>query len=786
MILTSIHGMPRIGRNRELKTATEAYWTGQLTADQLHTIAVQLRADQWRHLANAGIDLIPSNTFSLYDQMLDTTVLFGALPERFTTGEAPSDREAGLEEYFGLARGSGGRAPLEMTKWFNTNYHYLVPELSPTTTFILAGDKPVSEWAEAAALGIPTRPVLIGPVTFLLLATASQGATRDFRTLQLLDPLLNVYAKLLAVLHRAGASWVQLDEPAFATDRSEAELAVLQRTYRQLGELTDRPQLSICTYFGPAGQALPIMADLPIEGVGLDLCRGRDDLPVLRDLGRMALTGKTLFAGVIDGRNIWANDLTGTLGLLTELSDLTGDLAVSTSCSLQHVPLDSRLENELDEGLRSWLAFADQKVDEVATLARGLRHGAPAIDTELAANRQARSSRQDSPRVHNAAVQNRLAALRGTVAGARGDYPIRQAAQVTRLGLPPLPTTTIGSFPQTEALRGARAAHRRGELSDDDYDEQIRAEIYRVVALQEDLGIDLLVHGEPERNDMVAYFAEQLTGFATTAHGWVQSYGTRYVRPPILYGDIARSAPMTVRWTRYAQSLTTKPVKGMLTGPVTLLQWSFVRDDQPAADTCRQLALAIQDEVLDLQDAGIAVIQVDEPALREGLPLRQAGQAEYLSWATDCFRLATVVARDDVQIHTHMCYADFDHILTAVDALDADVTSMEAARSAMRLPAQLANHGFTRQVGPGIYDIHSPTVPTVEQLVGLLHTATTAIPADRMWVNPDCGLKTRGYDEVIPALRNLVAAAAQLRPSYPLSNAGAKARQLRHPEKESP
>jgi 5-methyltetrahydropteroyltriglutamate--homocysteine methyltransferase len=768
MVDSAIVGMPRIGRARELKAATEGYWSGRVSADELRQAARGLRVEQWTSLSGKGIDSIPSNTFSFYDQMLDTAALFGAVPPRFDDRKS-AHRTAGrceeeLNWYFSMARGGPNASPLALTKWFDTNYYYLVPELSPETRFTIAGDKPLGELAEAAALGIATTPVLIGPLTFLMLSRPAASAPGDFTALQLLEPLLAAYANLLGMLRCAGATWVQLDEPAFVADRSVDELAALRHAYRRLGELSDRPKINVCSYFGSLGPALPVLTGAPVEGIGLDLRRGHADLDQLRQQAPPALAGKTLFAGVVDARNIWINDLSASLQLLSELTHFAGNVAVSTSCSLQHVPIDVDLETGLDDELRSWLAFADQKVGEVATLARGLRLGASTIGTELAANRYALETQRRSLRTCDATVRSRLAALPVPEEAHRAHSMVnRRTAQATRLGLPLLPTTTIGSFPQTTALRRARAARRRGDLPEHVYQDTIRAEIARVITVQEQAGLDVLVHGEPERKDMVGYFADALTGFATTDHGWVQSYGTRYVRPPILFGDVARPTPITVGWTTYAQSLTERPVKGMLTGPVTMLSWSFVRDDQPLVETCTQLAVAVGAEVADLQAAGVAIIQVDEPGLLELLPLRRAERAAYLAWATGCFRLALMTARPDTQIHTHMCYADFDDIVTALSQLDADVVSLEAARSGMTLPSRLAEGGYTAQVGPGVYDVHSPRVPTSEDILNALRQALAALDVEQLWVNPDCGLKTRDYSQVVPALRNLVHAAQQAR-----------------------
>jgi len=754
---STIHGYPRIGPRRELKAVTEGYWAGRVTADQLRATAAELRRRTWTLLRDAGLDQVPSNHFSLYDQVLDTVALAGAVPDRFRDG---GDE---LDNYFAMARGRPDAPAMEMTKWFDTNYHYLVPELGPGTVFQLAdAPKPLAELAEARAAGIPTRPVLLGPVTFLLLGKPARGARAGFDRLDLLDRLLEVYAALLGELEAAGADWVQLDEPAFVQDRSAAELDALARAYDRLGRAASRPKLLVSSYFDHLGDALGVLASAPVDGLGLDFTRGgARNLALLAQAG--GLGGRTLVAGVVDGRNVWVNDLERSLALLGTLAGHAGEVVVSTSCSLQHVPLDLHAETGLGPEVRPWLAFARQKVAEVVTLARGLAEGAEAIGPELEANRRVLQARRGSRRARDAAVQERLAGLDEHDAHRASPYQVRVKAQRARLDLPLLPSTTIGSFPQTAEVRAARAAARRGELDQAAYEARMREEIARVVRLQEDLGLDVLVHGEPERNDMVQYFGEQLAGVAVSEHGWVQSYGTRYVRPPIVFGDVSRPAPMTVAWSAYAQSLTARPVKGMLTGPVTMLKWSFPRDDQPAELTARQLALAVRDEVADLERVGIGVIQVDEPALREGLPLRLAERPAYLAWAVEAFRLATAGARDDTQIHTHMCYAEFGDILEAIDGLDADVTSIEAARSRMELVDDLGRAGYEREIGLGVYDIHSPRVPSVAEMAELLAEALTALGPDRLWVNPDCGLKTRGYEEIVASLRNLVAAARTVR-----------------------
>ncbi|MCU7705521.1 5-methyltetrahydropteroyltriglutamate--homocysteine S-methyltransferase [Streptomyces albidoflavus] len=755
---STVYGYPRQGQHRELKKAVEGYWKGRVGADALKETAAELRRSNWAQLAEAGIDEVPTGDFSYYDHVLDTSVMVGAVPPRH---RAAVDADP-LEGYFAMARGNQDVAPLEMTKWFDTNYHYLVPELGPDTVFTADSGKQVAELAEALALGHTARPVLVGPVTYLLLAKPAPGVAEEFEPLTLLDRLLPVYAEVLGDLRAAGAEWVQLDEPALVQDRTPAELNAAARAYRDLGALTDRPKLLVASYFDRLGEALPVLAKAPVEGLALDFTEAAaanlDDLAAVG-----GLPGKRLVAGVVNGRNIWINDHEKSLATLATLLGLAGRVDVAASCSLLHVPLDTAPERDLDPQILRWLAFARQKTAEIVTLAKGLAQGTGAIAAEIAANRAALDSRADSPLTRDPAVRARTAAVTEADARRPQPYPERVVAQRERLRLPLLPTTTIGSFPQTGEVRAARADLRAGRIDAAGYEERIAAEIAEVIAFQEKAGIDVLVHGEAERNDMVQYFAEQLTGYLATQHGWVQSYGTRYVRPPVLAGDISRPAPMTVGWTTYAQSLTERPVKGMLTGPVTMLAWSFVRDDQPLGETAAQVALALRDEVGDLEAAGTPVIQVDEPALRETLPLRAADRPAYLEWATRAFRLTTGGVAPATQIHTHMCYAEFGDIVQAIDDLDADVISLEAARSHMEVAHELAAHGYPREAGPGVYDIHSPRVPGAEEAAALLREGLAAIPAERLWVNPDCGLKTRGWPETRASLENLVAAARTVR-----------------------
>ncbi|MCD2262255.1 5-methyltetrahydropteroyltriglutamate--homocysteine S-methyltransferase [Dietzia aurantiaca] len=742
-------GAARIGPQRELKKAVEGYWSGTLDRPSLENVAAGLRRDERARMAQAGFDSVPTNTFSYYDQMLDTAAMLGALPPRVAVVDDPLDR------YFAAARGAEGIRPLEMTKWFDTNYHYLVPEIADDTAFSLHPEAVLSDLAEAVAEGVPARPVVIGPITFLALSKAVPGSASP---LDRLDDLTPLYQQLLTLLRAGGADWVQFDEPILVTDLSLAQLEKVTEVYGELCATEDRPALCVATYFGDAGPALHALGATEIDAVAVDLVAGG-----LESLAAStAFHDRVVLAGVVDGRNVWRTDLDRALAALGTVIGFAGQVAVSTSCSTLHVPYSLESETDLDPTVRQWLAFAQEKFAEVGILAAALRDGRAAVEGEFELRREALVSRRSDPRVKDASVRGRVDAVRSGGAS-RASAHERANRQKERLGLAALPTTTIGSFPQTARIRNARAAHRSGALSDVDYVGAMQEEIRRVIELQERLGLDVLVHGEPERNDMVQYFAELLEGFVTTASGWVQSYGSRCVRPPILYGDVRRPAPMTVEWASYAQSLTSKPLKGMLTGPVTILAWSFVRDDLPVADVSDQVALAIRQETIDLQGAGISIIQVDEPDLREMLPLRENDRQAYLEWSVNSFRLATSGVSDATQIHTHLCYSEFGTVIDSIARLDADVTSIEAARSHMEILADLDAAGFGNQVGPGVYDIHSPRVPSVEEIVSLLREAVAAMPADRLWVNPDCGLKTRSEEEVEAALAAMVEAAKMIR-----------------------
>ena len=755
----TILAYPRIGRGRELKRALEAHWAGRITEAELIQAANDLRKENLARLVELGLnpsDASLADAPSLYDHVLDATILLGAIPPRFAGRE-------GLDLYFALARGDDNVGPEEMTKWFDTNYHYLVPEIGPDTPLRFADDTITRRFTDAREWGYVTRPVLVGPVTYLALAKADP-ATPDFDPLTRIDEAVAAYEDALASLHAAGAPWVQLDEPALTSDnlsRTRVELGELAaRVYERLAASQNRPQILLTTPYGDASHAVGALAKTGVEALHVDTLRGA--LPKGADL-----SGVTLVVGAVDGRYIWRADLAQLRETLKAAQALgAAHVTVATSNSLQHVPHDTALETwddaTLNENLHAWLAFADQKVLEVVTLARGVDEGWEAIDAEVAEATRVLEQRAAAPGVVRPEVRSRTAALTDADR-AREPYLEREAAQTERLHLPPLPTTTIGSFPQTTEIRKARAANARGELSDADYEARMREEIASVITLQEELGLDMLVHGEAERNDMVQYFAELLDGFAATRNGWVQSYGSRCTRPSVLWGDVSRPAPMTVGWTSYAQSLTDKPVKGMLTGPVTIIAWSFPRNDLPLGEIADQIGLALRDEVSDLEAAGIAAIQVDEPALRELLPLDADRHADYLNWSVGSFRLATSSVRPDTQIHTHLCYSEFGQIIDAIKGLDADVTSIEAARSKMEVVPELAEAGFDHGIGPGVWDIHAPRVPGTEELAELIGLAADAVPVSRLWVNPDCGLKTRGYVETKASLDNLVSATRQVR-----------------------
>ncbi|MBK3848131.1 MAG: 5-methyltetrahydropteroyltriglutamate--homocysteine S-methyltransferase [Gammaproteobacteria bacterium] len=751
-------GFPRIGADRELKKALEAYWKGDLSEAELRQVGRELRAAHWQLQANAGIELLPAGDFAWYDQVLTHSLMFGVVPERFR----PADGQPTLDTLFAMARGvthacCGGGQAQEMTKWFDTNYHYLVPEFSVDQTFQLSWEQLFEEVEEAKALGHAVKPVLIGPLTYLWLGKAKGEA---FDKLALLERLLPVYGEVLERLAALGVEWVQIDEPILVLDLPQDWKNAFERAYNQL----QRAPLKklVATYFGGLEDNLGLAAALPVDGLHIDLVRAPDQYPVILD--RLPAY-KILSLGLVNGRNVWRCDLNKALNVLRHAAERLGErLWVAPSCSLLHAPVDLAREDQLDAELKSWLAFAVQKCAEVAVLARAVNQPDDAlVQSALQQSREVQASRALSSRIHKPEVQARLAAIKPRHSQRQSGFESRIEKQRARLNLPAFPTTTIGSFPQTPAIRLARQAFKQGKLALTDYTEAMHAEIRHAVAVQEQLGLDVLVHGEAERNDMVEYFAEQLDGYAFTRFGWVQSYGSRCVKPAVIYGDLSRPTAMTVEWIRYAQQQTSKVMKGMLTGPVTMLMWSFTREDLTREQQARQLALAIRDEVCDLEAAGIKIVQIDEAAFREGLPLRRSQWGHYLDWAVDAFRLCASGVRDETQIHTHMCYSEFNDVIEAIAAMDADVITIETSRSQMELLEAFRAFDYPNDIGPGVYDIHSPRVPDTAEMVQLLQKASERIPAERLWVNPDCGLKTRGWAETEAALVNMVAAARQLR-----------------------
>jgi len=764
MVLATNLGCPRIGPKRELKKALEQYWAGTIGEEELWPVGESLRRQNWELQRDLGLAHIPANDFSWYDHVLDTAALVGAVPSRYRwTGTWLNP-----VTYFAMARGRQDRSgngdaldvpAMEMTKWFDTNYHYIVPEFHPDTDFRIGFLKPIEEYEEAARLGIQTRPVLLGPVSFLLLGKTHAA---DFKALDLLPKLLPVYAKVLRLLWAVGAEWVQIDEPCLVLDLDPAAKQAYRTAYRALRDAAPGLKLLLATYFGDLEDNLDLALSLPLDALHLDLVRGPGQLDRALDKVHASMS---LSLGVVDGRNVWRTDLDAAIATVQKAVQALGTdrVMVGPSCSLLTSPVDLDSEEQLDPELKSWLAFAKQKLQEIQLIARAVNEGESAVADELAASRAAIAARKASPRIHRPEVKAREAAVTEADLTRQAPYATRAQAQRERLHLPLFPTTTIGSFPQTKDIRAQRAAFKSGKLEQAAYEAFLKEQIAECVRIQESLGLDVFVHGEAERTDMVEYFGELLDGVAITSNGWVQSYGSRCVRPPIIYGDITRPEAMTVPWSVYAQSLTSKPMKGMLTGPVTILQWAFVRDDQPRAATCRQLALAIRDEVVDLEKAGISVIQIDEPAIREGLPLRRHAWGEYLQWAIDAFRLAAAGVRNETQIHTHMCYSEFNDMIDSIARMDADVISMETSRSQMELLDAFATFQYPNEIGPGVYDIHSPRVPAEGEMSALLARALEVLSPQQLWVNPDCGLKTRRWDEVLPALEHMVAAARSLR-----------------------
>lgn len=772
-IRTHLLGYPRIGEQRELKKATELYWKGEIPKPALESVGRELRRHAWQKQAAAGIDLVPCNDFSFYDQVLDASCLFGNVPPRFAWDGVRAD----LDTRFLIARGSrgNGRNPdegmdcqtckvstfaSEMTKWFDTNYHYIVPEFRTDTRFQLSDTKIFDEFAEAKALGHAAKPTLIGPLSYLALGKVQDPRHPDFDRFELLEALLPVYEEVLGRLAGQGAGWIQLDEPALALDLTPDQRSRYLPAYERLARAAGRAKLLVATYFGGLRDNLPVFLGLPVASLHYDAVRGADGLEAL--LASFP-DDKVLSLGVVDGRNVWKNDFDDSLAILEKAKARVGAdrLWVSASCSLLHTPVTLASEKKLDPEIRDWLAFADEKLTEIVTLA-GLASGC-GDPVALEENRASRRRRRESPRIHNEAVRARLAGITPADCRRPSPFPERQRVQRAKLGLPLFPTTTIGSFPQTAEVRAARAKWKKGALSDAGYEAFLKEETRRCVEFQDGIGIDMPVHGEFERNDMVEYFGEQLDGFLFTGYGWVQSYGSRCVKPPIIFGDVSRPRPMTTYWSSFAQTLTKRPMKGMLTGPVTILQWSFVRDDQPREVTTRQIALAIRDEVNDLEKVGIAAIQIDEPAFREGLPLRRSDWAFYLDWAVDAFRLCSSGVGDGTQIHTHMCYSEFNDIIGSIADMDADVITIETSRSNMELLDAFVDFNYPNEIGPGVYDIHSPRVPATREMENLMVKARAVIPQENLWVNPDCGLKTRGWEEVRPSLIHMVEAARKLR-----------------------
>ncbi|MBB6093018.1 5-methyltetrahydropteroyltriglutamate--homocysteine methyltransferase [Povalibacter uvarum] len=763
-------GFPRIGARRELKQALEQHWKGALSFHQLEQIGAQLRERHWRLQQARGLDHIPSNDFSFYDHILDLSCTLGCVPRRYGWTGGPVDAAT----YFAMARGRQiGRddvVAMEMSKWFDTNYHYLVPEFGPDQTFRLASTKVFDEYAHARSLGIQTRPAIVGPLTYAMIGKTVDGA--DYCRSSLIPGLVPVYAEIFERLRSMGADWVQIDEPALSLDLPLPYREACTAAYAQLATAAPGLRILLATYFDSLRDNAPLAFSLPVDAVHIDLCRGSgqantesNDLERLLEEALALVGSKTLSLGLIDGRNIWRNDLAASLKHIEwAVARLGADrVMIAPSCSLLHTPVDLEGEDQLDRQVKRWLAFAIQKLDEIATLAKGVNRGRVSIAAALAESDAVVEDRRTSARIHDPRVQQRLRDIAPSMKARSSSFVERNPVQRSVLNLPLLPTTTIGSFPQTAVIRKARAAFKRGEMDEAEYRDQMRAEIRDAIDRQHRLGLDVLVHGEAERNDMVEYFGEQLEGFAFTGNGWVQSYGSRCVKPPIIFGDVSRPRPMTVEWTTYAQSLTRKVMKGMLSGPITILQWSFVRDDQPRRMTSRQIALAIRDEVADLERAGIRIIQIDEAALREGLPLRRADWKRWLDGAVDDFRLAACAVEDRTQIHTHMCYSEFNDIMPAIAAMDADVISIETSRSHMQLLDAFVDWRYPNEIGPGVYDIHSARVPTVDEMVALLRKARSVLTDEQLWINPDCGLKTRDWPEVEQALANMVAAAEVVR-----------------------
>jgi len=749
MITTATIGYPRIGPKRELKKVLESYWKGDVDENELQKTAKELRKNVWKVQKDNGIDLITSNDFSFYDQILDMICLLGAVPKRYKW----SGNNIDLKTYFAMARGSQTKdldvGALEMTKWFDTNYHYLVPELEKDQTFKISSNKPFDEYEEAKSFGFETKPVLIGPITFLLLSKSVDGSN----TIELLDKVLPVYLEIIKKLNEIGANWIQIDEPIFVKDLDQNIISKIKNTLNEIKSAAGSSKILLATYFESIDQKIKEeIFNSNIDCVHLDLVRGKKNFEYIKN------SNKNLSLGVVNGRNIWKSDLTK---IIEQLKTIENDIIISSSCPLLHTPYDLDLETKVPEDIKKWLAFSKQKLQELNTLKENINNGKE--EEKLALNKSDIQDRIQSELIHDEAVKLRIKTINDQILNRLSKYEERAKIQKDIFNLPLYPTTTIGSFPQTKDVRQARAKNRKGELSNQDYEKFLEDKTIETIRQQEDLGIDVIVHGEFERNDMVEYFGENLKGFTFTSSGFVQSYGSRCVKPPIIFGDVSRPSPMTVRWSKFAQEQTSSIVKGMLTGPITILQWSFVRDDQPRQTTAEQIAFAIRDEVADLEKNGIRMIQIDEPALREGLPLKRSDWDSYLKWSVNAFKISSAVAKDETQIHTHMCYAEFEDIIDSIAALDADVISIETSRSRMELLKTFEQFKYPNEIGPGVYDIHSPRVPKKSEMIELIKKASKQIDPKRLWVNPDCGLKTRGWPETIDALKEMVAAAKELR-----------------------
>ncbi|MDI5896669.1 5-methyltetrahydropteroyltriglutamate--homocysteine S-methyltransferase [Flavobacterium yafengii] len=765
-MLTNNLGYPRIGSNRELKKACESYWAGKISANELLATGATIRKQNWQLQAKAGINLIPSNDFSFYDQVLDLSLTLGVIPKRY---QELAKTNSSIDLYFAMARGSQKEGQdvvaMEMTKWFDTNYHYIVPEFTKDQEFKLFSEKIIEEFKEANALGIATKPVLIGPVTYLLLGKEKEAG---FHRIDLIDKLLPVYFEILQKLENENVEWIQFDEPFLALNLTDKERSAITYVYTEINKRFPKIKLILANYFDCFGENLDTVLALPVHTLHLDLVRCHSQLDDILESGQLS-DNVNLSLGVVDGRNIWKNDFKKSLALIKKATEALGEnrILIAPSCSLIHSPCDLELETNnatLTPEIKQWLAFAKQKIEEVVLLKYFASNEIDINNSiRFEENTIANENRKTSKLIHNDAVKNRVASITTGDDQRQNPFSIRRKKQIDVLNLPLFPTTTIGSFPQTTEVRSWRAKFKKGELNQQQYDDLLQKETEETIRFQEETGIDVLVHGEFERNDMVEYFGEQLDGFTFTKNGWVQSYGSRCVKPPVIYGDVSRPNPMTVKWSAFAQSLTPKWVKGMLTGPVTILQWSFVRNDQPRSETCTQIALAIRDEVVDLENAGIKIIQIDEPAIREGLPLRKEEWATYLDWAVKAFRISASGVKDDTQIHTHMCYSEFNDVIQNIADMDADVITIECSRSQMELLDAFADFNYPNEIGPGVYDIHSPRVPSSTEMVKLLEKASAVIPVDQLWVNPDCGLKTRHWDETKKALIEMVAAAQEMR-----------------------